>query len=118
VITLLSFGYKHGIPEGAAMIFDCRHLRNPHRRRDLRYLTGLDGAVRSEVMNTQGARALVHTISCAVASRLSDATFAVGCYGGNHRSVAIVEEVAREAKEFGWPVSVVHRDLRTDGRPV
>ena len=117
--TVMSFGYKYGLPVDADIVVDCRLLPNPHWVPELRPLTGLDGPVRDYVFAQEGAREFVDAYADLM-HRYEDgytregkhyATLAVGCTGGKHRSVAIAEELAGRLRADGVDVSVVHRDL-------
>jgi UPF0042 nucleotide-binding protein len=117
--TVMSFGYKYGLPVDADIVVDCRLLPNPHWVAELRPLTGLDDAVRDYVFAQEGAREFVDAYADLL-RRYEEgyaregkhyATLAVGCTGGKHRSVAIGEELAARLRSDGVDVSVVHRDL-------
>ena len=101
--SVVSFGYKHGLPLDVDMVFDCRFLPNPHWVDELRPLTGLDDAVRDYVLDQPETAAFLGRARRAVraaAARRSSAKgksylrIAVGCTGGRHRSVVIAEELA------------------------
>jgi len=117
--TVMSFGYKYGLPVDADIVVDCRLLPNPHWVPELRPLTGLDEPVRNYVFAQEGAREfvdayadLMHRYEAGYAREGKHyATLAVGCTGGKHRSVAIAEEMASRLRADGVDVSVVHRDL-------
>ena len=122
--TMLSFGYKNGLPLDADLVFDCRFLPNPHWVDELRPQTGLDAPVRDYVLGQPAAGAfldnletmLVQLLPAYVAEGKAYLTIALGCTGGRHRSVAIAEELARRLRAHGQPVSVLHRDVeRADG---
>lgn len=118
-VTVLSFGYKYGLPVDADMVADCRFLPNPHWVPELAPKTGLDQPVRDFVLGQPGADDFLRSYIEAVRVALSGyeregkhfVTLAVGCTGGKHRSVAIAQEIA--ARLAGsWPgVQVAHRDL-------
>jgi RNase adapter protein RapZ len=117
--TVMSFGYKYGLPVEADIVVDCRLLPNPHWVPELRPLTGLDDAVRDYVFAQDGAREFVDAYADLM-HRYEDgyaregkhyATLAVGCTGGKHRSVAIAEELAARLRSDGVEVGIVHRDL-------
>jgi UPF0042 nucleotide-binding protein len=117
--SLVSFGFKHGIPIDADLVFDVRFLPNPHFVDRLRPLDGRDAEVREFIMKHAESRELL--------ARLQDLlrflvpayqregkaylTVAVGCTGGRHRSVALVEELKRFLEQLGAAPTVVHRDL-------
>jgi UPF0042 nucleotide-binding protein len=117
--TLLSFGYKNGLPLDADLVFDCRFLPNPHWVDELRPLTGLEEPVRDYVLGQPAAGAfldnlealLVPLLPAYVAEGKAYLTIAVGCTGGRHRSVAIAEELARRLRDQGQRVAVLHRDV-------
>ncbi len=118
-ITVLSFGYKYGLPVDADMVADCRFLPNPHWITELARLTGKDQAVREYVLRQEGAEAFLGAYLQALTIALAGferggkhfVTLAIGCTGGKHRSVVIAEEIAaRLAAEFP-AVQVAHRDL-------
>jgi UPF0042 nucleotide-binding protein len=118
-VTLLSFGYKHGLPLDADVVFDCRFLPNPHWIEDLRPLTGLDPAVRDYVLEQPAAHdflpRLVDLLSQVLPAYIAEGraylTIALGCTGGRHRSVALAEELATLLRRQGYAPSVLHRDL-------
>jgi len=97
-VTLISFGFKYGIPP-ADKIYDCRKLLNPHNTFTLRLLDGRDEKVQKFVAGDPKFTELMYRVS----NDIEDGkTYAFGCHGGRHRSVAIVEMIAREleAKEM------------------
>jgi UPF0042 nucleotide-binding protein len=117
--TLLSFGYKNGLPLDADLVFDCRFLPNPHWVDELRPLTGLDEPVRDYVLGQQVAGPFLDHVEALLTSLLpayvaegkAYLTIALGCTGGRHRSVAIAEELARRLRRHVQRVGVVHRDI-------
>lgn len=119
-ITLLSFGFKYGVPTDADLVADARFLPNPFWLPELRALTGLDSDVAAYVLNQPGAREFLERYAAALEPVLAGyqrenkrhVTIAVGCTGGKHRSVAMVKELS--ALIGALPrvaVSVRHRDL-------
>lgn len=119
-LTLLSFGFKYGLPTDVDLVADMRFLPNPFWNDDLRGLTGRDEPVRDYVLAQEGAAEFLHTYAEALKPVLagyqrenkSHSTVAIGCTGGKHRSVAMAEELAKLlAKEPGVAVNVRHRDL-------
>jgi UPF0042 nucleotide-binding protein len=119
-VTVLSFGYKYGIPTDADLVADARFLPNPFWVPELRPHTGQDREVRDYVFEQDGAREFLERYAAAVAPVLAGyqrenkrhATIAIGCTGGKHRSVAIAEEFAGLLKGLpGVAVNVRHRDL-------
>jgi UPF0042 nucleotide-binding protein len=117
--TVMSFGFKYGLPVDADLVVDCRFLPNPHWVPDLRPLTGQDDAVRDYVMAQPGADDFLetyeHLLDVIGAGYLREGkryvTLAVGCTGGKHRSVTMAEELARRLGTHGVDTTVVHRDL-------
>jgi UPF0042 nucleotide-binding protein len=119
-VTVLSFGYKYGIPTDADLVADARFLPNPFWVPELRAHTGQDAQVRDYVFEQNGAREFLERYAAALAPVLAGyqrenkrhATIAIGCTGGKHRSVAIAEEFATLLKGLpGVAVNVRHRDL-------
>jgi UPF0042 nucleotide-binding protein len=118
-VSLMSFGFKHGVPLDVDCVFDCRFLPNPHWIDELRPLTGLDSPVREYVLGTEQAKEFLAKLDDLLAFLLpayvkegkSYLTIALGCTGGHHRSVAIAEELARRVKAHGFDPGVHHRDI-------
>lgn len=118
--SIVSFGFKHGLPVDVDMVFDCRFLPNPHWVDSLRPLTGLDQAVADYVLDRPAAKEFVDRIEDLLASLLPEfvnegkayLTVAFGCTGGRHRSVAVAEELGRRLRARGVQLSVNHRDLQ------
>lgn len=119
-VTVMSFGFKYGLPQDADMVADARFLPNPFWVPELRAHTGQDDVVSQYVLGQNGAAEFVDAYAKALAPVLAGyqrenkrhAVIAVGCTGGKHRSVAIVEElVSRIAPLPGVAVSIKHRDL-------
>ena len=118
-LTLMSFGYKYGLPVDADLVVDCRFLPNPHWVPELRPLTGQDDDVRDYVLTREGAGEFLDRYEQLV-QLLGEgylregkryALLAIGCTGGKHRSVAIAEELGRRLDADGLEVVVQHRDL-------
>jgi RNase adapter protein RapZ len=117
--TVLSFGYKYGLPMDADLVMDVRFLPNPHWLPELRPHTGQHPEVRDYVLGQVGAKEFLdryHELLRLVgAGYLREGkrylTLAVGCTGGKHRSVALAEELARRLAADGVQTRVVHRDL-------
>jgi UPF0042 nucleotide-binding protein len=119
-VTILSFGFKYGLPADADLVADARFLPNPFWIPELRPHTGLDEEVKDYVLGQEGAREFVDAYATALSPVLAGyqrenkrhATIAVGCTGGKHRSVAVAEELATLLRSLpGVAVSVKHRDL-------
>jgi UPF0042 nucleotide-binding protein len=118
-ISLVSFGYKFGLPLDSDMVFDLRFLPNPFWVDELRELDGSDGAVKEYVMNQEESLDFISRVESLLHS-LQDKftregrryiTVSIGCTGGRHRSVVMVEELAARLKASGWMVNVRHRDI-------
>ena len=118
-ISLVSFGFKNGVPMDVDMMLDVRFLPNPHWDEELRPLSGLDGPVKSFVLSQPLASDFLERISSLVDLILpaylhegrSYLTIGVGCTGGRHRSVAISEELTRLLTVQGKNPRVSHRDI-------
>ena len=117
--TVMSFGFKYGIPVDADIVCDVRFLPNPYWVPELRDLTGLDPAVSDYVTDPADARDFLDR-QAAILDLVSDGylregkryvTVAIGCTGGKHRSVAMAENLAARLVKVGVEVLVVHRDL-------
>ena len=117
--TVMSFGYKYGIPLDADVVFDARFLPNPHWVPELRPLTGQDKSVSDFVLGNDAAQvaldqfeSLIRTISSGYRREGKRYfTVAIGCTGGKHRSVAIAEEFARRLGSDDIQPRIVHRDV-------
>jgi len=119
-VTVTSFGFKTGVPRVADLVFDVRFLPNPHWVEELRPLTGLDETVKNHVLGSEDAAGFLERVKDLLdflvpryeAEGKSYLTIGVGCTGGRHRSVAIVEEIARWLESRGdVDVTVRHRDI-------
>ena len=118
-LTLMSFGFKNGVPFDADVVLDVRFLPNPHWVAELRPLTGLQDEVSSYVLGQDEAEPwLEHVeglLSVMAPGYLREgkrqATVAVGCTGGKHRSTAMTEELARRLTAHGLDCYTLHRDL-------
>jgi UPF0042 nucleotide-binding protein len=128
-ISLVSFGFPHGLPREADVVFDARFLRNPHYDPKLRKLTGLDPQVAAYVESDPDFAPYFAHISGMVDFLLPRfvqegkkyATIAIGCTGGQHRSVFMIEKLATVLSQAGWRVGITHRErtrfeqIGTDG---
>lgn len=118
-VSLISFGYKYGSPRDADLVIDVRFLPNPHWVDELRPLPGTDERVRTYVKGQQTYREFMRRLRSLlgfmvpgfVAEGKSYLTVAVGCTGGRHRSVVIVDDLEKFFRDKGMPASVDHRDL-------
>jgi len=117
--TVVSFGFKYGIPVDADVVADMRFVPNPYWQEDLRPMTGQDRLVSDFVLGhplaqqfLQSYEAVLDTLRTGYLNEGKRfVTVAIGCTGGKHRSVAMAEELARRLREKGSPTLVVHRDL-------
>jgi UPF0042 nucleotide-binding protein len=117
--SVLSFGFKHGVPLDVDLMFDCRFLPNPYWKEPLRGLSGLDDEVRDFVLGRPETTEfldklddlLVMLIPSYVREGKSYLTVAMGCTGGRHRSVVLAEELSRRLGEHGMSTTVFHRDV-------
>jgi UPF0042 nucleotide-binding protein len=118
-VSVGSFGYKHGVPADADLVFDCRFLPNPHWVDDLRPGTGLDPEVRAYALDHPAAAPFLDRVAELLELLLPEyeaegkayLNIAFGCTGGHHRSVAVAEEIAARLRAHGAEVMVGHRDV-------
>lgn len=118
-VTVMSFGFKYGLPMDADNVADVRFLPNPYWVSELRHLTGHDKPVSDFVLGQDGAADFAASYSELMARILEGyahelkpyVTIAIGCTGGKHRSVAMAEAVGANLRERGHAVRVIHRDL-------
>jgi UPF0042 nucleotide-binding protein len=119
-VTFVTYGFKHGAPRDADLLFDVRFLPNPHYEAGLRDLTGLDRAVIDYVESSDGIAEfydhlvplLDYLLPSYVKEGKSHLTVGIGCTGGRHRSVVVAEHLAEIYKDRGeFMVDVVHRDI-------
>jgi UPF0042 nucleotide-binding protein len=117
--SILSFGFKHGVPLDVDLMFDCRFLPNPYWDESLRSHSGLDPEVRKYVLDRPETDAfleklvelLVMLIPSYIREGKSYLTVAMGCTGGRHRSVVLTEELSRRLDELDLTTTVFHRDV-------
>jgi RNase adapter protein RapZ len=118
LVSCVSFGFKHGVPEDADLVFDVRFLPNPHFVPEFRPLTGRDPKVAKYIKSFPQTREFISRISKLLVYLLphyiregkSYLTISFGCTGGQHRSVMIAEDVSKRLRAAGYRVKVVHRD--------
>jgi UPF0042 nucleotide-binding protein len=118
-VSITSFGYKHGIPRDADLLFDVRFLPNPHWVPPLRELTGIDGPVRDYVLGQEDAQRFVERVDGLLefliprfeAEGKSYLSIGIGCTGGHHRSVVLAEEIGARLEKAGIAAAVRHRDI-------
>ena len=117
--AVVSFGYKHGLPLDVDLALDCRFLPNPYWLEELRPKSGLDKEVRDYVLGQPEAIEFLERVSALLAFLLpayaregkSYLSIAIGCTGGQHRSVVLAEEIARRTAGHGFNPTVHHRDI-------
>lgn len=125
MVTVMSFGFKHGIPVDADLVFDVRFLPNPFYIDQLKEKTGNDEEVQKYVMGFEEAEAfmqkLVEMINFLIPNYVKEGKYslviAVGCTGGKHRSVTLANELYRRMKDKGnYGVKLYHRDVASPGK--
>jgi len=122
VVTLISFGYRYGVPPAAELLFDVRFLANPHFEPLLRPKTGLDKDVADYVLEHERTQELLSRLGAFLDYLLEryDAegkaylTIGIGCTGGRHRSVAVATRLAERLRASGREVNVQHRDVEKE----
>jgi UPF0042 nucleotide-binding protein len=118
LVSCVSFGYKHGVPDDADLVFDVRFLPNPHFVPEFRPLTGRHPRVAKYIRSFPQTQEFINRISDLLVYLLphyvregkSYLTISFGCTGGQHRSVMIAEDVGKRLRKAGYKVKVVHRD--------
>ncbi len=123
-LAVQSFSYKRGIPRGVDMVFDCRFLRNPHWEASLRALDGRSPEVLDYIQTDERFAPFFDKVADLVLMLLpayreegkSHLSIGLGCTGGQHRSVAMAEELAKALAKAGWGVSIRHRELERRDR--
>lgn len=118
-VTITSFSYKRGLPQGADLVHDCRFLKNPYWDESLRTLNGRDSAVGAYVSGdpsfTEFFQKLTDTTLFLLPAYQKEGKahlcIAIGCTGGQHRSVFVTEKLAQALAEHNWQVSIRHREL-------
>jgi UPF0042 nucleotide-binding protein len=120
IINVVSFGYKNGVPLDADFMFDVRFLDNPYYKSELRSKTGLDIDVADYVFSQTEAEDIIENISNLMkrliplhsAAGKTSLTIAIGCTGGQHRSVAITEQLSKILSKKFSSVTAIHRDIK------
>ena len=124
MITVLSFGFKYGIPSDADLVFDVRFIPNPFYVDELKTLTGNDVAVRDYVMQWDEAKIfkekLIDLCEFLIPNYIKEGknqlVIAIGCTGGKHRSVTLANELHNSLKKNGHSVIIAHRDIDKDAK--
>jgi RNase adapter protein RapZ len=119
LVSLVSFGYRYGVPSDADLVFDVRFLPNPHFVPRLRKYTGLDAKVRNYIRSFPQTgqflrrieSLLVYLIPHYISEGKSYLTIAIGCTGGRHRSVMLAESLKAALEKHRFSAKVVHRDI-------
>lgn len=119
MVRLISFGFKRGIPLDVDFVFDCRFLPNPHYLPELRPLSGVDGAIQDFVFKEKSTieyvdmihRLIEYVIPLCITEGKTQLVVAIGCTGGRHRSVALVERLRNMLVEERHRVVIEHRDI-------
>lgn len=122
MITVVSFGFKYGIPVDADLVFDVRFLPNPYYIPELKMYSGKDEPVRDYVLSFDETLTfidkledmLIFLIPKYLKEGKRQLIVAIGCTGGRHRSVAISNAIYEKLKEGGYPVNIDHRDIKED----
>lgn len=118
-VEVMSFGFKYGLPLDADIVMDVRFLPNPFYVSELKHQTGNDRAVQEYVMKSDEAMEFYQHLSSLIKGALpgyihegkSSLTVAIGCTGGQHRSVTIANRLAADLKDSGYQVNLYHRDV-------
>jgi len=118
-VSLMSFGFKHGLPREADIAMDVRFLRNPHWDKDLKPLTGQDPKIGTYIEEDDAFMPFIEHFKTLIEPLLprythegkSYLTLAIGCTGGRHRSVYIVETLAKWLENLGVTTHIQHRDM-------
>jgi UPF0042 nucleotide-binding protein len=121
-ITFVSFGFRHGLPPDADLVFDLRCLPNPHFHEELRPLTGQDPAVSKFLLDNATVRSYLEqlweflrfTFPYYLREGRAYLTLAFGCTGGRHRSVSVVEYLVGQFQAEGQEVGMRHRDIEKE----
>lgn len=118
-VNVMSFGFKHGIPIEADLVFDVRFMPNPYYVEELKRQTGLDAPVRDFVLGFRQTQGFLEQLKKMLEFLLplykeegkTVLVIAVGCTGGHHRSVAVAHEISEFILKEGYPVTENHRDI-------
>ncbi len=120
LITVLSFGFKYGIPVDSDLVFDVRFLSNPFYIPELKVKTGMDEEVYNFVMNSEGAEAfldkledmLTFLIPNYIVEGKNQLVVSIGCTGGHHRSVTLARAIAERMEKLDYGIKLEHRDIK------
>ncbi|BBF44978.1 hypothetical ATP-binding protein UPF0042 [Lachnospiraceae bacterium KM106-2] len=122
IITVLSFGFKYGIPSDSDLVFDVRFLPNPYYIPELKPLTGNDAPVYDYVMQSDAAQKFLYKLEDMlkflipnyIVEGKNQLVIGIGCTGGKHRSVTLANAITKKLKELPYGVRVEHRDIEKD----
>lgn len=125
-ITILSFGFKYGIPQDSDLVFDVRFLPNPYYIEELRYKTGNDKEIQDYVMGFEPSHIFVDKLENMLRFLIpnyilegkNQLVIAIGCTGGKHRSVTLANEIYKRLGEDGavYGIKIEHRDIEKDAK--
>lgn len=124
IVTVMSFGFKHGIPVDADLVFDVRFLPNPFYIEELKHKTGNDKEVQDYVMSHEEADVFLEKLSDMIRFLIPNyvkegknrLVIAIGCTGGKHRSVTLANELYKRMKDNGqYGIKMYHRDINNQG---
>ncbi|MCD4713367.1 MAG: RNase adapter RapZ [Clostridiales bacterium] len=121
-LTLISFGFKKGVPLDSDFVFDVRFLPNPFYIESLRGLTGNDASVSDYVLGFEESNTLMvhiknlldYSLSCFEKDGRMQLVVSIGCTGGQHRSVTFINALAKHFDDHGYNIKVVHRDIKKE----
>jgi UPF0042 nucleotide-binding protein len=121
-VTILSFGFKYGIPEDSDLVFDVRFLPNPYYIPELKPMTGNDREVYEYVLSSEQAvtflKQLFEMIKFLIPNYIIEGknqiVISIGCTGGKHRSVTIANALAKKMQELPYSLKTEHRDIEKD----
>lgn len=122
IVSVVSFGFKYGIPRDVDLVFDVRFLPNPYYKPELRYLTGNDEAIQNFVMQFDEAKEFMNKIEDLMEFLIPNyikegkhgLVIGIGCTGGKHRSVTLANGIFKELQKLPYSVRIDHRDLEKD----
>ena len=123
IVTIMSFGYKFGIPQDADYVFDVRFMPNPYYEEDLRRKTGNDKEIRDYVMGSKESKDFLDMLEKMMTFLVKENTekedrhqlvIAIGCTGGRHRSVTVANELYERLAGLPYSFRVFHRDIIND----
>lgn len=124
IVTVLSFGFKYGIPSDSDLVFDVRFIPNPFYIKELRQLTGNDASVQDYVMKWDEAKTFANKLEDMIQFLLpnyikegkNQVVISIGCTGGKHRSVTLANELNRRLQDMDYSSTIHHRDIDKDAK--